>query len=63
MRRVWLTVMMVVGMLLVSPVMLSGEIRTIFVTAPASFPDRSKLEAGITALRNVGFTFPERKSK
>jgi len=55
MRRVWLTVMMVVGMLLVSPVMLSGEIRTIFVTAPASFPDRSKLEAGITALRNVGY--------
>ncbi|WP_367356956.1 LD-carboxypeptidase [Mesotoga sp.] len=55
MRRVWLILMLCVGMFLTSSVLISKEIRTIFVTAPASFPERSKLEAGVNALRNVGY--------
>ena len=55
MRRVWLILMLFVGMFLTSSVLISREIRTIFVTAPASFPERSKLEAGVSALRNVGY--------
>lgn len=54
MRKVWLMIMLL-NFLLLSNSLSAGEIRTVFVTAPSSFPDRGKLDAGVAALRNAGF--------
>lgn len=55
MRRVWLIVVMSLNLVLFVCPLIGEEIRSVFVTAPASFPERGKLEAGVAALRNAGY--------
>ena len=55
MRRVWLIIMMLLNLAILTTSLTAREIKTVFVTAPASFPEKSKLDAGVAALRNAGF--------